>query len=783
MTILHDNHRRQLHESGIEDEWIKAEGIYSEDNIATLSAIVQKRYPKKCGPAMVIPFRDAVTGDHNGFRRLRPDNPRKERGRDRFIKYESPKGAGNRAYLPKPVIDKLPETSCELFITEGEKKSIAASYNGFPTIGLVGIYGWKPDKSKVDSLIPDLDVVKWNGRRVFIVFDSDAADKPQIVEAENRLAAVLTSKGAVVRIVRLPPAEKLDGCKADKIGLDDFLLHYGETGHVEFRKLADKATKPEPVDVSVKSSANDNDPADLARAYLKDECTTNGVCRLKFWRGQFWGWQGGRYQTIDPSDLTGFLWQYVDRRCFGIKQHTLSNMQLALSSLTLLHQRVEQPSWLSTSTPFPADEVLATTSALIHLPSLADGKSEFSVPPTPEFFSSIGVSVRHSPDSAEPVEWRKFLASVWPEDQQQIETLQEWFGYLLTADTRQQKILLLIGPKRSGKGTIGRVMQGLIGCDNVAGPTLAGLATNFGLWPLIGKSLAVIADARLSGRTDRAIVTERLLSISGEDTLTIDRKCLQPVTCKLPARLMLMTNEVPRLNDSSGALASRFIVLRMTKSFYGAEDHGLTDRLLAEMPGILNWAIEGWKRLYDRGHFVQPESSACVIADMAHITSPVSKFVEDWCVLDPQAEVSVSVLFDRWCEWCEEEKKKPGDKSMFGRDLCALLPELTKERPREGGKRIWKYSGIRLRSDADDIAEMEDEYVHGTQGGPSGPSTNGEVVLSDVNKESVCKEREEKRGPIQNTLDQLDHPVQWQCTRCEGTVRNAGGGCAVCAEW
>ena len=79
----------------------------------------------------------------------------------------------------------------------------------------------------------------------------------------------------------------------------------------------------------------------------------------------------------------------------------------------------------------------------------------------------------------------------------------------------------------------------------MAAPTLSGLGTNFGLWPLLGKTVAMVQDARLSGRTDSAAVAERLLSISGEDALTVDRKNLSPVTTRLTARFMLLTNELP----------------------------------------------------------------------------------------------------------------------------------------------------------------------------------------------------------------------------------------------
>ena len=100
--------------------------------------------------------------------------------------------------------------------------------------------------------------------------------------------------------------------------------------------------------------------------------------------------------------------------------------------------------------------------------------------------------------------------------------------------------------------------------------------TNFGLAPLIGKRLAIISDARLSGRADQHAIAERLLSITGEDALTIDRKYAPAWTGRLHTRFLILSNELPRLADASGALAGRFILLSLTESFYGREDQGLT---------------------------------------------------------------------------------------------------------------------------------------------------------------------------------------------------------------
>jgi hypothetical protein len=72
----------------------------------------------------------------------------------------------------------------------------------------------------------------------------------------------------------------------------------------------------------------------------------------------------------------------------------------------------------------------------------------------------------------------------------------------------------------------------LIGKQNVAGPTLNSLGGDFGLAPLIGRPLAIISDARFVGKNSN-IVVERLLSISGEDTLTVNRKYRDQWTGKL----------------------------------------------------------------------------------------------------------------------------------------------------------------------------------------------------------------------------------------------------------
>jgi putative DNA primase/helicase len=229
-------------------------------------------------------------------------------------------------------------------------------------------------------------------------------------------------------------------------------------------------------------------------------------------------------------------------------------------------------------------------------------------------------------------------------------------------------------------------------------PTLSGLGTIFGLSTAIGKRVAIISDARLGGRVDQNAIVERLLSISGEDAITIDRKFLPAWTGRLQVRFLIISNELPRLLDASGAFVSRLIVLALTQSFLGREDQGLIDRLLTELPGILNWAVEGWRRLTWRGHFVQPGSGLDSVQQLEDLTSPVGAFIRDRCIVGPAHAVEIEKLFAAWGEWCcAQGRDYPGNAQTFGRDLRAAAPGIKVAQHRGGDKgRGRLYQGIRL---------------------------------------------------------------------------------------
>ena len=261
----------------------------------------------------------------------------------------------------------------------------------------------------------------------------------------------------------------------------------------------------------------------------------------------------------------------------------VSNMRSAVRSQILVPSSLGQPCWLDKSGPWEASDTLPASNGLFHILSLIDGINNH-LEPTPRYFSTFGLDYPVLLDAPQPVTWLGFLGQAWANDPQSVNALQEYMAYILTQDTSQHKMLMIIGPPRSGKGVIARVTTGLIGRANVAGTTLSSLRGQFGLEDLVDKALAIIPDARLRGQSDT--VLERLLSITGEDVLTVERKHKTSLNIKLPTRIILNSNEMPRFDDASGALVSRMIVLRMTESYLGSSPNrvGKKSRLRASKP-------------------------------------------------------------------------------------------------------------------------------------------------------------------------------------------------------
>jgi putative DNA primase/helicase len=436
-------------------------------------------------------------------------------------------------------------------------------------------------------------------------------------------------------------------------------------------------------------------PMPVARKLMKGR-NFAGLPTLLHWRNGWMRWVDTHWVEIEERTVRSESYQRLEQAVYMTPfgkadwdptQHKINDVTDALRGITHLPEFYNPPCWLPGIAGTDSPMIAATNGLLdVHTRELR--------PLTPGFFNLVSVPFPYDPNAPAPTHWLEFLHQLWPDDEESIEALCDWFGYALSGRTDLQKIFLIIGPLRSGKGTISRVLSAMLGKGHVANPTLSSLATEFGLAPLLGKSLAVIGDARLGSKTDARAVIERLLSISGEDAITVNRKFRDQVTVRLPTRFMIISNELPAFGDASGAIASRFIITTLVKSFLGRENIHLEQQLLAELPGILNWALEGLDRI-SRQSFTVPKSSEEAVAALQDLVSPMSAFVRDLIdQSDPSCENLVDSIYQGYRAWASDNGIRPLTKQLFGRDLRAVIPGLRTTQP-HGQQR--RYVGIRLR--------------------------------------------------------------------------------------
>ncbi len=350
--------------------------------------------------------------------------------------------------------------------------------------------------------------------------------------------------------------------------------------------------------------------------------------------------------------------------------------------------------------PLP-ENLVAFDNGLLDLRQILSGEDLKLLPHTPRWFSANCLPHRFDP-SAQCPRWLEFLNQVFEADAERIRALAQWFGYCLTLDIRQQRFMLLIGPPRSGKGTITTVLAAVLGRDNVAYPSLTTLGTRFGLAPLVGKQVAVVPDGHLGRFADSASILERLKSIVGGDPQNVDRKGQIELTgIPIKARFTICVNEMPRLPDASAALRSRLMLIPFHVSFEGREDFDLADKLLQEIEGITNWALAGLRDLRQSARLLQPTAGRVIMDEFVRLSSQAMAFMEYCCVVDKEKSAPIPVIYDAWKVWCLENGHEPGSNVAFGAKLFAALPALDRVRRTIDGKRVWCYHGLGLNDESE----------------------------------------------------------------------------------
>jgi len=456
-----------------------------------------------------------------------------------------------------------------------------------------------------------------------------------------------------------------------------------------------------------------------ARIFLDNLFSSEEGYTLVHYAQDFYIYVGTHYEIIEEATIRSRLYTFLDKCKKAGKKGALENFNPspasvsaaldAVKSITHLanHPNTKPPIWLEqyAQNQPDASDLISLRNGIFHL------KDYVMIPHSLGFFTQNSLPFVYDPQAQCPT-WLTFLNSVWKDDPESIEALQEMFGYILSGDTRQQKFFNIIGPRRSGKGTINKILVSLLGQHNTVAPQLEELCDTFGLQPWLGKLLASFTDARAPERNRSAVVSQ-LLRIVGGDTVTVNRKNKEAWSGYLPTRIVVYSNEVLQLTENSNALTGRMLVLKMTKSFYDKEDTELSFKLEKELAGIFNWAMEGLKRRLARGgYFVQPESGKQLLELMSELGNPIGSFVDDALEFDPVGTVSKDDVFTCYKRWALHKSLPPGTELAFKRRFLAATQEnrIEVDIDRSNGGRIHIYRGIKLNPKAQKYVESVESF-------------------------------------------------------------------------
>lgn len=308
---------------------------------------------------------------------------------------------------------------------------------------------------------------------------------------------------------------------------------------------------------------------------------------------------------------------------------------------------------------------------------------------TPSYLSTVQLNVEYNPQVDCP-QFKKFLNEVL--DCKLIPLVQEIVGYLLTTNTASQKAFVFWGPARTGKSTLLWVVEYLLlGKKNVSNIPWQEIGDKFKTAELLGKLANVFSDLPSKSIDDTGIFKV----VTGEDYLMAEKKNKNPFKFKPFARLVFSCNELPRnYVDRTEGFYRRLIIVPFSRQIEKSKiDKSLKYKFQREKEGILNWALEGLKRLYENNfEFSENELTDGVKKEYKRENNNVISFVEECCELDGLFSCSRIEIYEAYKEFCVEAGLKALSQIKFNKELEGNF-NIT--RSRSGKLRLW--NGVRIK--------------------------------------------------------------------------------------
>ena len=271
---------------------------------------------------------------------------------------------------------------------------------------------------------------------------------------------------------------------------------------------------------------------------------------------------------------------------------------------------------------------------------------------------------------ATPVTWDRFLEQIMSGNDGLIRFLQKAVGYALTGDTSEQVMFILYGEGANGKSTFLNTLFGIFG-DYALQTPIQTLVAKRGF--SIPNDLARLEGARLVAAAeaeDGQLLAESLVKqLTGQDRIPARYLYGEWFEFTPAFKIFLATNDKPEIRGTNHAIWRRIRLIPFEVTIpESRQDKHLAGKLQDELPGVLNWAIDGCLAWQKEGLGVPPEVKAAT-EGYRNEMDQVGRFLGECCVQQPAVDVRASELYQAYQAWCEASGEEPLSGTAFGREL------------------------------------------------------------------------------------------------------------------
>ena len=313
----------------------------------------------------------------------------------------------------------------------------------------------------------------------------------------------------------------------------------------------------------------------------------------------------------------------------------------------------------------------------------------------------------HFDSSAECPAWTEFVERIFNGDKELIAYHQRLCGYCLTGLTREQFIFIAFGRGANGKTVFWETIGTLMGDYAKTTPpeTLMKRKNNGGPSPDLARLLGVRL-ALASEPDDGAVLNEALVKrITGQDTIACRHLYAEYFEFKPQFKTVLRTNDKPIIRSDSYATWRRMQLIPYTATIPEKDqDKKLTEKLQCELPGILNWALEGL-RAYLAGGLEPPKSVRDAVAEYRSEMDILADWIGECLVKVDGVRTSVADLYDSYQTCCKASGHRP-----FGRKRLSQKLQLRGFESGRTGKGRYLV-GLSLRPTPDKASLMDQTAV------------------------------------------------------------------------